>query len=332
MPDDEEFGASSRAGRGGAVTYHETADWLRLPDGPTFSGAASSVTIGADERIYVFNRGPQRIVVLEADGTYAGGWGDAADYARPHGISTCADGDLLLVDVGAHVIDKVHPDGRRVLRLGTPGHRTAAYSGEPFNQPTDAVEHPATREIFVADGYGNARIHRYDPDGRLISSWGKPGSGPGRLSNPHGLCLLDDDHLAVCDRENHRLQIFDLDGGLVESRHQHRPAAVRRIGDLLYIAELGPPAYMHGSIPDMGSCVTVTTLDGTAVDRLGAHRPGLGVGAFLSPHGMAVSATGAVYVAEVNAVYLETLGLPVPPLDDLPSLRRWAPTEGERIP
>jgi DNA-binding beta-propeller fold protein YncE len=312
------------------VAYRETADWAQLPIGITFAGSASSVAVGADGRIYVFNRGPQRMVVLDADGGYAGGWGDAADYVRPHGVTACVDGDLLLVDVGAHVVDKVRADGKRVLRLGTPGRHSPAYSGEPFNQPTDAVEHPVTRDIFVADGYANSRIHHYDAEGRHIRSWGEPGSGPGRLSNPHGLCLLNDDHLAVCDRENHRVQVFDLDGGLVESRHTHRPSAVRRRGELLYIAELGPPAYMHGSIPDMGSCVTVTTLDGTVVDRLGGRYPGLDEGSFLSPHGMAVSPEGVVYVAEVNAVYLQTLGLPVPPQDDLPSLRRWSPHEGER--
>lgn len=313
----------------GTGGYRETADWLRLPDGSTFAGAAASVAIGADERVYVFNRGPQRMVVLDPDGTYAGGWGSAEDYARPHGVTACADGDLLLVDVGSHVVEKVRPDGKCVLRLGTPGRAAPAYSGEPFNQPTDAVEHPVTREIFVADGYANSRIHRYDAEGRHIRSWGEPGSGPGGLSNPHGLCLLDDDHLAVCDRENYRIQILDLDGTLVDSWHWHHPCAIRRSGDLLFVAELGAPAYMHGSIPDMGCCVTVATLDGRVVDRLGDRLPGLEEGRFLSPHGIAVADDGVLYVAEVNATYLQTLRLPVPPLADLPSLRRWAPHEVE---
>jgi hypothetical protein len=308
----------------GTGTYRETAGWPPLPDGTTFAGDASAVAIGADERIYVFNRGPQRMVVLEPDGTYAGGWGSAEDYARPHGVTACADGDLLLVDAGSHVVEKVRPDGRRILRLGTHGHPSPVYSGEPFHKPTDAAEHPVTREIFVADGYGNSRIHRYDADGRHILSWGEPGSGPEQMSNPHSLCLIDDEHLAVCDRENYRIQIFDLGGGLVESWHWHRPSAIRRGGDLLFVAELGPPAYLHGSIPNMGCCVTVVTLDGKVVDRLGDRYPGVEEGRFLSPHGMAVAVDGVLYVAEVNAMYLEVLGLPVPAREDLHCLRRWS--------
>ena len=310
--------------------YSETVDWLDLPDGLTFAGDVAAVAVGADERIYVFNRGPQRMVVLEPDGSYAGGWGSAQDYARPHGVTVCADGDLLLVDAGSHVVEKVRPDGERVLRLGTHGRSAAAYSGEPFHKPTDAAEHPANREIFVADGYGNSRIHRYDAGGRHIASWGEPGAGQHQLSNPHGLCLLDDDHLAVCDRENYRIQIFDLDGGLVDSWHWHHPCAIRRSGDLLYVAELGAPAYMHGAIPDMGCCVTVATLAGTVVGRLGDRYPGTEEGRFLSPHGIAVAPDGVLYVAEVNAMYLEVLGRPVPPREELPCLRRWDPRQGAR--
>ncbi|HWD06133.1 MAG TPA: hypothetical protein VG674_27205 [Amycolatopsis sp.] len=310
--------------------YRETTDWLRLPGGSAaVGGDAAAVTIGRDERIYVFNRGPQRMLIFEPDGTYAGGWGDSEDYVRPHGAATCADGDLLLVDVGAHVVDKVGTDGTRVARLGTAGRAAPAYSGEPFHQPTDAVEHPRTREIFVADGYGNSRIHRYDADGRHILSWGQPGSAPGCLSNPHGLCLLDDDHLAVCDRENYRIQIFDFAGDLVDSWHWHHPCAIRRGGDRLFVAELGPPAYLHGAIPDMGCCVTVADLDGTVIDRIGDRHPGLAVGQFFSPHGIAVTTDGVLYVAEVNSTYLSVLGRPVASRENVRCLSRWSPCAAE---
>lgn len=305
--------------------YLETPDWPRLPADLHLAGDAAAVAIGSDGRVFVFNRGAQRMVVLDPDGGYVGGWGDAEDYARPHGVTACADGDLLLVDSGSHVVDKVRPeDGERILRLGVHGRASPAYSGEPFNQPTDAAEHPDSREVFVADGYGNARIHRYDADGRHILSWGEPGTGADRLSNPHGICLLDADHLAVCDRENYRVQIYDLRGRLVDSWHWHHPCAIRRHGDRLYVAELGPPVYMHGVIPNMGCSVTVATLDGRPVERLGGDYPGTEGGRFLAPHGMAVAVDGTLFVAEVNGVYLEALHLPVPPRETLPCLRRWS--------
>lgn len=306
------------------VMYQETASWFGLPDGMDLGGDAAAVAIGPDDLLYVFNRGRERVVILNQEGKYLGGWGDAGTYPRPHGAMFCSDGDLLLVDAGSHVVVKAHRDGRQVLSIGREGVAAPLYSGEPFNQPTDALEHPRSRDIFVADGYGNSSIHRFDAAGAHIASWGEPGSGETQLSNPHGMCLLDDDHLAVCDRENYRIQIFDLTGNLVDSWHWHHPSAIRLVGDLLYIAELGPPAYLHGKIPKMGCSVAICTKTGEVLERLGADLPGLATGQFLAPHSLAIDERGAIYVAEANAAYLGLLGMPASHAASLPCLRRWS--------
>ncbi|MDV3128371.1 hypothetical protein M1247_25900 [Mycobacterium sp. 21AC1] len=264
------------------------------------------------------------MVILDKEGKYKGGWGDAATYPRPHGAAFCADGDLLLVDAGSHVVVKAHRNGEQVLTIGRHGVAAPLYSGQPFNQPTDAFEDPLSRDIFVADGYGNSSIHRFDASGEHIASWGEPGSGDAQLSNPHGMCLLDDDHLAVCDRENYRILIFDLAGKLVDRWHWHHPSAIRVVGDLLYIAELGPPAYLHGKIPNMGCTVSVCTRTGKVLERLGAELPGLGTGHFLAPHSLAIDEAGTVYVAEANAAYLSLLGTPAARAESLACLRRWS--------
>jgi hypothetical protein len=305
------------------ASFAAVEHWGELPEGLSFAGDAAAVAIGQDDRIYVFNRGSQRIVMFEQDGSYIDGWGTASEYARPHGLICCADGNLILVDAGSHTVDKVSVDGKLIMRLGVNGAPAAAYSGEPFNQPTDVAEHPVTGDLFVSDGYGNSRIHRYDAAGTPILSWGAPGTDPGQLSNPHGLCLIGEDHLAVCDRENYRIQIFDLDGRLEDVWHWHHPCAIRAGADgTLFVAELGPPAYMHGIIPNMGSCVTVATSAGQAIERLGASLPGLCAGELLAPHGLAVSSNGDLYIAEVNAVYLKGLQKPVPD-GELICFRKW---------
>lgn len=305
-------------------TFRDTTASFDLSGAPTFLGDAAAVAAVPDGRVFVFNRGPQRMSIFDSTGGYLSGWGDPDEYVRPHGMAVAADGTLLLVDAGSHIVDKRSLDGELLMRIGEPGVASAPYSGDPFNQPTDVAEHPVSRELFVSDGYANSRIHRYDADGKHIASWGTPGSGPGDLSNPHGLCFVDDEHLAVCDRENYRIQFFSLDGQLVDSWHWHHPSSIRKGPDeRLYIAELGPPPYMHGVAPDMGCCLSVVDTEGTVVDRIGATYPGLDGGALLAPHGLALTDAGDVYIAEVNAVYLGELGQSVD-REDLTCLRRWS--------
>jgi DNA-binding beta-propeller fold protein YncE len=316
--------AVSDESRPDAAGMIEVEHWAELPQGISFEGDAAAVAVGHDDQIYVFNRGAQRIVIFDDNGNYVDGWGTAAQYVRPHGMVCCADGDLILVDAGSHVVDRVTVDGKLVMRIGIDGVASRAYSGDPFNQPTDVAEHPITGDLFVSDGYGNASIHRFDADGRHVLSWGGPGTEPGRLSNPHGLCFVGDDHLAVCDRENYRIQIFDLNGTLEDVWHWHHPCAIRSGPDgTLFVAELGPPTYMHGVIPDMGCCISMARPNGEIFGRLGTALPDMCTGSFLAPHGLAVSPKGDVYVAEVNRVYLEGLHLPVPD-GELICFRKWS--------
>ena len=71
-------------------------------------------------------------------------------------------------------------------------------------------------DLYVSDGYRNARVHRFSNDGQLKSSWGQPGkSEAGHFHLPHSL-LVENDKVYVCDRENHRMQLFDLDGEFLE--------------------------------------------------------------------------------------------------------------------
>ena len=81
----------------------------------------------------------------------------------------------------------------------------------PFNYPSEMVADPAG-DLYVSDGYRNARVHRFAPDGQLKRSWGEPGkTAPNQFHLPHSL-LVHEGRVYVCDRENHRIQIFTTDG------------------------------------------------------------------------------------------------------------------------
>ena len=103
---------------------------------------------------------------------------------------------------------KLNLEGEVLLRIGD---RSQAHWQAPFNHPAD-VAVSSSGDIYVADGYGNSAVHRFSWEGKHLLSWGKPGTGPGEFSTPHGIWVDADSRVYVADRENSRVQIFDKDG------------------------------------------------------------------------------------------------------------------------
>ena len=122
---------------------------------------------------------------------------------------------------------KFSPDGRLLMTLGKPGK--AGPGNDEFNAPS-AVYVARNGDIFVADGHGgetNARIVKFDKDGKFIKTWGKKGAGPGEIDGPHTLAMDQRGRLFLGDRTNNRIQIFDQDGTFIAQWHQFsRPSGV----------------------------------------------------------------------------------------------------------
>ena len=116
-------------------------------------------------------------------------------------------------------------------------------SGEPFHRCTHTALSPKG-EIYVSDGYGNARVHKYSPDGKLLMSWGEPGTDPGEFNIVHNICTDADGWVYVADRENHRVQVFDGNGKYeTQWNNLHRPCGLYMDytrHPVCYIGELGP--------------------------------------------------------------------------------------------
>jgi len=121
------------------------------------------------------------------------------------------DDSIYLTDDGGHFMRKCSLDGKVLLELGIPGKPAPYMSGEPFHRCTHTALSPKG-EIYVSDGYGNARVHKYSPDGKLLMSWGGPGTNPGEFNIVHNICTDADGWVYVADRENHRVQVFDGNG------------------------------------------------------------------------------------------------------------------------
>jgi DNA-binding beta-propeller fold protein YncE len=223
--------------------YRVNAEWANLPDGWSFKEVGG---VGVDDKdnVYVFNRGEHPMIVFDRQGKFLRSWGEG-QYPRPHGVHMAPDDTMFLTDDGGHFVRKVTLDGKVLLELGVPGKPAPFMSGEPFHRCTHTALSPMG-EIYVSDGYGNARVHKYSPDGKLLMSWGEPGTGEGEFNIVHNICCDADGWVYVADRENHRVQVFDGKGRYeTQWKNLHRPCGLYMPyghQPICYIGEVGPAA------------------------------------------------------------------------------------------
>lgn len=284
----------------GVFTYEPLDTWERLPDGVS-PVEVPGVAVAADDTVFLLTRNPAHpVMVFGPDGTFRASFGEGVFTARTHGIWAAPDGTLLCADDGAHTITRWSPQGDLLQTLGTPNSPAPKWSGDPFNRPTHAAISPRSGDLFITDGYGNSRVHRFTPDGVHVTSWGEPGIDPGQFIRPHNVAVDDDGLVYVADREAHRVQVFDEDGRFVAMWNNiHRPDGLTLAPDgNIYIGELnGFPGV--DDAPGLGHRVGVYSRAGELLARFGHPEEGEAPGHFIAPHGIAVDSRGDIYVGEV---------------------------------
>ncbi len=285
----------------GDYRYECIENWGQLPDGWSFKEIGAVGTDAADN-VYVFNRGEHPMIVFDCDGRFLRSWGEGV-FPRAHGIFMAPDNTIWLTDDGDHSVKQCTLDGKILLILGTPGTPAPFMSGQPFHRCTHTAMSPAG-DIYVSDGYGNASVHKYDPSGRHLLSWGTSGTGPGEFNLVHNIVCDDNGWVYVADRENHRIQVFDGNGKYeTQWNSLHRPCALfmtRGKCPLCYVGELGPGMPVNRLYPNLGARVSILDHTGKRLAWIGADRPGLGAGEFTAPHGITVDSHGDIYVGEVS--------------------------------
>jgi hypothetical protein len=215
------------------------------------------------------------------------------------------DDTIWLTDDADHTVRQCSLDGKILLTIGIPGKPSPYMSGEPFHRCTHTAMSPDGNHLYISDGYGNARIHKFTADGKWVSAWGEPGTDPGKFNIPHNICCDKDGWVYVADRENHRVQVFDGNGrfetqwvnmhrasGLCMDHHTPTPH--------FYVGEIGPDMAVNIDMPGCGPRVSIYTQKGELLARLGHEHAGLATGQFISPHGLAVDSRGDIYVGEVS--------------------------------
>ena len=278
----------------------------------------AGVAVDREDHVFVYSRSTLPIVVLDREGTFVRGWGKG-EFVRPHGIHVGADGTLWCVDDEGQRLVRYTLAGERLEviarenRAAETGYvvgdaRSVRHATDPFCYPT-GVASGKSGDIWVTDGYGNARLHHFDERRDLIASFGRPGRGPVEFVIPHGVVRLPNGNLLVCDRENERVQILDPSGKMVgEWSGVHFPNSIATHDHVLYyVAELGN--IIQGVPPEMkvvadASYARVTCRNGSG--SLLAEilpPPGAERDIWFAPHGIAVDSRGDIYVAQVRTAY-----------------------------
>ena len=275
----------------GEYKYEEVHDWARLPEGESFA-MVSAMASDSQDRVFAFQRKDPPIIIFDKEGNFVDSWGDGS-FVLAHSIFI--ENDIIYVtDRDSSVCIIYTLDGKPIQMLGrhgvhsdtgceNPGDLVPRAAG-PFNYPAEIVPSPSG-DLYVADGYRNARIHRFSWDGQLKQSWGQPGkTEPGHFHLPHSL-VIHNDTIFLCDRENHRMQLFTLDGEFIEIWNDiQRPMDISVGTDgMLYVSE--------GSVDGSSARISVLDTSGTVLSRFDCRGPG---------HGSWVDSNGDIYVGLNN--------------------------------
>ena len=283
----------------GEYTYRLVSDWAKLPSRMNFE-SVTGAAVDSNDLVYVSNRSKNPVMVFDSEGNFLDTWGEHL-FRRSHSIFSDYEGNIYCVDDESHIVMKFSPTGRLIFTLGERDHpsytgffgTSFAYTdgkvpiraGGPFNLPTKAVV-STKGEIYVSDGYGNSRVHKFSKNGELLLSWGEPGSEPGQMILPHGLCVAED-KVYVTDRVNSCVHVYTDEGDFIADwKDADNPNDASQGGDgNLYIGER--------------SRITVRTLEGEILARIGANEgeePGS-----ISCHGLSLDHNGNIYVGQLGS-------------------------------
>jgi DNA-binding beta-propeller fold protein YncE len=260
----------------GKYTYRVNEEWQRPPAGLEIRACA--VSVDSQDRVYCFNRNAEHpVVIFDRDGNFLSSWG-AGLFTFPHAIRIVRENGrdvVWLCDEHHHQFQKFATDGKLLQTIGEKGARSdtgvpaddfssaawkkVTHGGGPFNLPTDIAFAP-DGSMFMTDGYGNARVHKFSPDAKFQFSWGEPGTAPGQFNLPHGVWIDRRGRVLVADRENDRVQVFDQSGKLLS----------------VWSTELIGPAFFYVDDDDVvyipehnGGRISILTLDGERLARWG---------------------------------------------------------------
>ncbi|HEY2861219.1 MAG TPA: hypothetical protein VGJ21_22610 [Terracidiphilus sp.] len=291
----------------GAWTYEVVHDWGALPAGVAFGGTHGAIAEDRAGNIYVSTQSSTGILVYTPEGhllkTIAGQFPEV--HSMVHAEENGEEYFYTTVQKGTDhenwLFVKMKTDGTPVLKITAPAE--AGFKSPNEWRLTAALPSP-DGSIFIANGYGDSRIFRFDKDGNYLKSYSGKGSEPGLLDCSHGLALdtrYDQPLMLVCDRENRRLCHFDLDGKYVRTvtEHLRRPCQTSFHGDFVLVSELEGRA----TILDRDNMPVAFLGDNPSTDQwanYGLDPKTIRAACFSAAHGCFIDRAANIYVSDWN--------------------------------
>jgi len=222
--------------------------------------------------------------------------------------------NIWVVDQMTNMVMKFDPQGRVAMLLGRKAEAVNVPArpaggdgaGQPtdlFNRPTD-VAWDAAGDIFVADGLGNARIAKFDKEGKFAKSWGKKGTAPGEFANVRSIAVDARGNVYAADGGNKRIQVFDNDGNFktafADVGNAQALCMTKGTNQLLYVSNSNPPTDI-----DRDGEIYRMRLDGSITGKFG--RAGKLLKEFGTVNAIDCSSENTLYVGEIGNLRVQKL-------------------------
>ncbi len=329
--------AASAQGTVPQIAFDSVPDAIRMPK-DMYLGEASGVAVNSKGHVFVFSRGnttgpafaaaAAQLLEFDENGNYLREIGkNLYAWSFAHAVRIDKDDNIWATDKGSDLVVKFSPAGKVLMVLGRKQEASDEDTGplkhpKPplpaedgrFRQVTDVTWDPAGN-IFVSDGYVNSRVAKIDKDGNWIKQWGERGTRPGEFNTPHSIAADAKGNIYVADRANHRIQVFDNDGGFLRAMEidvPFDPAVKPVIGNALdpkatsgtfapgapwaICITPGPNQVLYAADAYPGRIYKMT-LDGKVLGTIGG--PGRQLKQFGWVHELACPSENTLYVAEL---------------------------------
>lgn len=315
------------------IKFDSIANALQLPAG-LYLGEVGGVATNSKGDIFVYTRTGHPTVTIGTMRPFAHGgsrlfqFDRTGRFVREVGKDTYAfmvaaqarvdaADNLWVVDEMSNMVIKFDPQGRVVMLLGRKAESEsvparAATGGDGAGQPTDLFNRPtdvawdAAGNIFVADGAGNARIAKFDKDGKFVKSWGKRGNAPGEFANVLSIAVDAQGNVYAGDGGNSRIQVFDNNGTF--------KTAFSNVGNaqaMCMTKGISPILYVSNSNPwndiDVAGEIYKMRLDGTIIGKFG--RAGKPLKEFGTVNSIDCRIENTLYVGELGNLRVQKLEL-----------------------
>jgi hypothetical protein len=288
----------------GKHRYRVVENWAKLPEGWEFKDVAA-VAVDSKDRVYCFNRGEHPMIVFDREGNFIRSWGEGT-FPRAHGLHIDANDILYCTDDGGTSCASARPRGRCCSSSAVPGqadpiHERQAVSPLHAHGALAARRHLCERRVRQRTG---AQV---SPDGKLLKSWGEPGTDAGQFNVVHNVVTDAEGWVYVADRENHRVQVFDGNGRYeTQWANLHRPCALyccRGRRPQFAIGELGPSMPVNRSTRTSARGSRSSTKGQARRAPWRRRRAWTRAGQFIAPHGLAIdSAATSTWESELHRV------------------------------